>query len=211
MKKLVLVLVFIAGAITSNAQNFSIGPMGGLNISTFETSIDSAGVSASSSLSGNGFHGGLFGRFGIKKIYIQPELIYNINKGTDEQTTFGITAKSTVTKADLDVNVLIGYNIVDLEVTKVRLNGGLKNSILMSGKAETEVSGSFFGAPVNTTSTDSDIFNSYALGYTIGAGVDITKITLDVRYNGAIGDIDNDNNATTNLSYISISLGFKIL
>jgi hypothetical protein len=210
MKRLIIPFLLLISFL-SNAQNFHIGPMAGVNFSNFETKIDSANFSSSSSYGGTGFHAGVFARIGLKKFYVQPELIYNVNKATDEQSYFGTTLKTTVTKSDLDINVLGGYNLLDLKVVKLRVNAGIKNSILLSGEGKAEISGGFaslFGA---TTTTDDDIFNNNAFGYTVGIGADITKITLDIRYNAALGDIDNDNSSTTNLSYISISVGFKVL
>jgi len=210
MDKIILIALIFLGNF-GLSQNFTFGPKFGANISNFESKVDSLGLTQTYKLSGVGLGIGVFARFG-KRFYLQPGIVYNTHKGLDEKTVtyFGVTYSTTteVEKSDIDIAFLFGYKIIDAKMNKLRLNGGIKYSSNINGKAS--LTSSVLG--VNYTDINTNFFKNGSLNYTIGLGMDVTKITFDVRYTKSINsDIDTEDKSKTSLSYVEISVGFKIL
>ena len=139
MKRTVLTLAALLFAwIFANAQ-FNFGIKGGYNSSLNLDNITSvsSGTYSLNSVAGelaNGFHGGVFARIGLgEKIYVQPELLYALQKKTFNLSVSNLVNPGSLTDVDnyvnfstIDVPVLIGYKIVDLKLLNVRAFAGPK-------------------------------------------------------------------------------------
>jgi len=207
MKKIILALVLflILATGTSYGQlNIKIGPKVGFNASQLHTNLDSI-----SSQFKSGFQFGIFVRLG-KKVYLQPELYYTTEGGVFKSNASSINQwEQNIKLGSLDVPVLIGVSFINSELLNVRILAGPVASFIVNKKiSETGVTGPIQDANIKNV-------NWYIQA---GAGVDIWKFTLDVRYqiglNKMISDVDFQNktvNLNTSNNVWVVSLGFKFL
>lgn len=117
------------------------------------------------------FHFGAWLRFG-GGVYLQPEFLLNSSKQTYDLNGLGsigtYTGLFSETYLHLDVPLLVG-----LKFGPVRLNAGPVGHILLDATSEAVSAGNF----------EKD-FRELTLGWQGGIGLDIGRITLDVRYEG---------------------------
>lgn len=115
-----------------------------------------------------GFKGGLYGRFHIKKWYIQPEATFAMNGGSvfspQSNNVYYIRANT------VEVPVLAGYDLLTLSIFKLRLNAGPYVSFNVSEKITGD-------SPYR-----SEDLRKINAGLMAGAGIDIWKIGVDFRY-----------------------------
>jgi hypothetical protein len=210
MKKIILSLVLIlavsTGSITYGQLNLKIGPKVGFNASKLHTNLDSI-----SSQFKSGFQFGIFVRMG-KKVYLQPELYYTTQGGVFKSSNQIV--KQDIKLGSLDVPVLIGVSFINNNLLNVRVLAGPVASFVVNKKIK--------DSGVIDPIKDADIkdINWYIQA---GAGVDIWKLTLDIRYQIGLNKIINDvsyqdvlnrtqtiNFNTSNNVWV-VSLGFKFL
>jgi hypothetical protein len=193
------VLLTLAGAGAFAQSPVHFGPKVGLNYSKIRFT---EGTRKPDSEYYTGFHGGVFGRLDLGRLYLQPELIYN-EKGT--QVTLpggtGATGGSTsdVKLKTLDIPVLLGVKLVDAKVANIRMMGGPVFSNTLGQRSEV----------LDRISEKDFSFNKQNVGYQAGIGVDLATITLDARYEGSLKEISSEFGSRP--SVFLISLGFKIL
>ncbi len=107
-----------------------------------------------------GFHAGVFGKLDLIKFYIRPELVYTSTKSSYDLN--GTSNDYDVSK--LDLPVLFGFKII----------GPVH---IFAGPA--------FQYTLNNDFDDfdvDDVENDFSVGLHIGAGVNLGKLGLDVRY-----------------------------
>ncbi|WP_114938532.1 MULTISPECIES: porin family protein [Mucilaginibacter] len=192
MKKSILLIfsIFLLSIGVSKAQvipSFSFGLKGGLNYSTFPSN----GVFNNDNKAG--YQAGAWARIGGLGFIFQPELYFadksvTVNNG-------GVSNKQSF--KSFDVPLLIGAKVGAL---------GL--------------GGRFYGGPVLsfTTSKDNAFNDATALRYKdanyaiqVGAGVDISSFSVDLRYEGGLNKIPYGNdNSHTRVSLFSLSLAYKL-
>ena len=165
MKKTLLIGVFALIGIASFAQKGSgFGIKAGLNYNQNGDLIASVSNATTNIIEGSnakvGYHVGLFGKIKLAKLYIRPELVY-----TKTQSSYTINgSKSSFDLSKLDIPVLIG----------VKLIGPLH----------------IFAGPAFQYQLSSDLTNfnlkdaekDFTVGLHLGAGVNLGKLGLDVRY-----------------------------
>ncbi len=207
MKKIILALVLLLTVATGTSfgqLNIKIGPKVGFNASQLHTNLDSI-----SSQFKSGFQFGIFVRLG-KKVYLQPELYYTTEGGVFKSNSSSIKQwEQNIKLGSLDVPVLIGVSFINSELLNVRILAGPLASFIVNKKiSETGVTGPVQDANIKNV-------NWYIQA---GAGVDIWKFTLDVRYqiglNKMISDVDFNSktvNFNTSNNVWVVSLGFKFL
>lgn len=220
MKKFIFLAVFLL-SVSSTFSQFNFGIKAGYNSSLTFSNISSIsdGTYNLSSVGNeiwNNFQGGLFARVFVgKSVYIQPELLYSIQK-KDYKVTLQDLSNNTVTVdkfaniSTVDVPLLVGIKLLDLKVANVRAFAGPK---LRFNAGSTLDFNNVTGGGFQVTDLTKDI-KTAQVGLEIGAGVDVLMFTLDARYN-VIGDM-----YTTKLKDITlqnlpqntfvISLGWKI-
>lgn len=155
---------------------------------------------------GNGFHVGIFSRFG-KRIYFAPELNYRLSASTfSNDSTNGTWTKQRFTVGSLDIPLLAGFKIVNAGFLNWRVELGPVASFVVNKKVKNfdDLTG-----PVESAS-----FNTASWLIMVGTGIDVLFFTLDIRYeysfNSLLKNVDNYNfNSHNNL--IIVSLGFKLL
>ncbi len=205
MKRIILILGMTILFINLSAQ-MDFGIKGGLNISNIKASevlTDDYRINpaAGGSL---GYHVGAFLRASLVGIFIQPELVF-----TSVQSEYKVESLNSSTPEQLvkqkigrmDIPVLVG-----VKLGTFRLGLGPVASVILSDNSDlTDITG--YEATLK----------SATFGYQLGAGFDIWKINIDLRYEGNLtnlGDHIDIGGETINLDsrarQIIISLGITL-
>ncbi|MFQ3215293.1 MAG: hypothetical protein ACJAT1_002053 [Marivirga sp.] len=193
MKKSIIItgiLVAIA-AFTVNAQIFTIGPKLGISSTNIKPS-----ESATNFLSGDSkvsYHAGLFARIKIASFYIQPELYFNSVNAVYKDNT---GAEYEFDKSKVDLPIMLGWKIGPL-----RLNAGPVASFSTNTDLDPDLD------------TAVDEYKGAIFAYQAGIGLDISKLTIDVRYEG---NLSNQGTFTGGdggfkVNQILFSVGFKLI
>ncbi len=159
-------------ALNSQAQ-IRFGFRGGLSSSQLnQETIQANGVTLAIKDANYGYHLGIFGRAKLSKHwYLQPEATFNSTSVDFEVTDFsdGLVNKLLTEKyRHLDLPLMLGYKLGPL-----RAEAGPTGHVYMASKSELEQIGGYERR-----------FNDFNLGYQAGFGLDIWKLTLDLRYEG---------------------------
>ena len=199
MKKLILVLsIFFAGALAAQAQvlpSVQFGVKGGVNL----TSLSSGGSSLSSD-NRAGYLGGFWARFGALGFNFQPE-IYITSKNVDINTS--TTTKGSAKFTSIDVPLLIGAKVGALGIGG-RFYGGPLLSFAIN---KDNNFGSAIGGATRLDYKDSNF------GIQVGAGLDIQKLSIDLRYEAGLTKqnyFDGSTNYKTRVSLFNLSLGYRL-
>lgn len=119
-----------------------------------------------------GFHAGVFVRFSMLGLYVQPELLFASR--TDEYKVTELDNPTVVVKQqfnELDIPIMLG-----LKVGPLRLNAGPSARLLINSPKDL----------INDPDFKS-MYNGLTFGYQAGIGVDIIKrLTIDLRYEGSL-------------------------
>lgn len=197
MKKLGLIfgLLLIVG-FTAQAQ-FAVGIKGGLSSSgvdvknaknTFNQLKDSDNIT--------GYHLGAFTRLSVNNFFLQPEAYLATSGGKLEQTD---VQNSTIDEVKarftrLDVPLLVGLHFLKIG----RLQAGPVASVLVGSKIGDQ--------------RIKDYLDKTDWGFQVGAGVDISNLTLDVRYENVNRDYTNQNSSfKLSNQQVIVSLGIKLI
>jgi hypothetical protein len=200
MKKLLLTLgIFLAVTAVSKAQilpKVQVGIKGGVNLSSLS---NSSGTFSADNRAG--YLGGIWARFGALGFNFQPEL-YVTSKNVDinnSNTKVG-SAKFT----SIDVPLLLGGKI-----GAFGLGGRFYAGPLLSFAINKDNS---FGSAVGGATRFDYKSSNFAL--TAGAGIDISKISIDLRYEAGLTKqnyFDGSTNYKTRVSLFNLSLGYAFL
>ncbi|MDT0650779.1 outer membrane beta-barrel protein [Autumnicola edwardsiae] len=173
MKNLMLLTLLLCGS-TMLAQEASFGIKGGLNYGA--TGEYNGPGDAADELSENfsedgenqqGFHLGIFTKFEIVGIFIQPELLYtSLN---NEYSNFDYKMDK------IDLPVLAGINVLG----PLNIKAGPSFQYILSNELE------------NTSLEINDVEEEISVGYQLGAGLELGRLGIDLRYEGAF----EENNA----------------
>lgn len=156
MKKTILLAVFALASMTAFAQSGSgFGIKGGLNYNANGDYFESTGEAARNPDRNIGYHLGIFGKIG-NRVYLRPELMYTKTKSDYDGDKFDISK--------LDFPVLIGAKIIG----PLHVFAGPAFQYIL----DTE----FDGITIN------DIDNDFTVGLNIGAGINLGKLGIDLRY-----------------------------
>ena len=238
MKKTLLLIAALlmmgSAAFAGGGFDLAIGPKVGYQ--TTKLSYNNADIQAGFA---NHFTAGLFGRVTIGRIYVQPEVLYfktsNVFDGhvtgVESNNLFnlptGANVNITLNQMSLQVPVLIGFNVVDLDLITLRAQvGPTANFVLRSQTLfdETYTIGEQQAQIENTTTDEQFDTKSINWGVQAGLGVDIWRFTLDVNYNfglskmfenlndttlGETFDFSNSNDVKQNIFLVTV--GFKLL
>ena len=165
MKQTLLVGVFALFSTVAFAQSGTgFGIKAGLSYNKNGDLISAVGDAGENIVDGGvgkaGYHVGFWGKLDFPKIYLRPELVYTRTKST--YSVDGNNNDYNISK--LDLPVLLGYKII----------GPLH---VFAGPAfQYTLSNDLDGLNVE------DVENDFTVGLNIGAGVNLGKLGLDVRY-----------------------------
>ena len=239
MKKTFLLIAALlmmgSAAFAGGGFDLAIGPKVGYQ--TAKLSYQNADIKSSFS---NHFTAGLFGRVTIGRVYVQPEVLYfktsNVFDvdvtGTGTGNLFNIPTGAdvslTLNQMNLQVPVMIGVNILDLDIVTLRAQAGPTANFVLKSQTLYDKTYTLDGqqSEIANTTTDED-FDTKAISWGVqaGLGVDVLKrITLDINYNfglskmfdalnettlGETFDFSNIDNTKQNM--FMVTLGIKLL
>lgn len=197
MKKVVLLITLVFAAnIFANAQ-FTLGIKGGLSSSGVDVKNANntvTGLKDSDNITG--YHIGAFTRVNLSNLFIQPEAYFASSGGKLEQNDFQNNNVDEI-KARfnrLDVPILVGYKFLNV----VRIQAGPVASVLVNSKLGDQNVKSYL--------------DNADWGYQIGAGLDISNLTLDVRYENLNREYTSQTSSfDMSNQQVIVSLGIKLL
>ncbi len=162
MKNTFLIILFAIGCLSTYAQKKSgFGIKAGLNYSSNGEYLEAVGEALQNPDANVGYHIGLYGKLG-DKFYLRPELVYTHTKSGYSDGDLKIDK--------LDVPVLGGWRII-----------GPLNIFI----------GPSFQYILNSKFSDitiDNIENDFTVGLNVGAGVNLGRIGLEIRYETGFGE-----------------------
>lgn len=214
MKKMLFICGLLLAVVTASAQ-FNFGIKAGYNSSlSFDNLSDvqsgEYNLSDVKTELSSGFHAGAFVRLNINKVYLQPELLYNMQK-KDYRFNIADAGNLSVDKfvrfSTVDIPVLLGVKLLDLKVANLRVFAGPKFRLNAGSEVSYE---NLDNATINTSELEGD-FKDSTVGLEAGAGIDVLMLSLDFRFN-MIKDIYQTNwqSKPDSDSKFVISLGWKL-
>ncbi len=220
--KLIRVLFVICALGVSSfsfAQLVEIGAKGGLNLSNLNLSPDGklVGTNYHGAI---GYHLGGYALIKLKKISLQPELLYS-TQGQYFTTVSYSNLKTTLNY--INIPIMIKYYLTG----SLHIQAGPQFSILASSKGDLNQiqGGNFAGPPVFNQNLSSYLKRTdFALAF--GAGINLpVNLNLSIRYNIGITDINKNtgsqvpfpgdlqpsfSTAYTRNQVLQISIGYKL-
>lgn len=212
MKKTFLLIAALlmmgSAAFAGGGFDLAIGPKVGYQ--TAKLSYQKADIKSNFS---NHFTAGLFGRVTLGRLYVQPEVLYfktsNVFEGhvtgVESDNLFnlptGANVNLTLNKMNLQVPVMIGVNILDLDIVTLRAQAGPTANFVLKSQTLYDKTYTLNGQPgeIENTTTDQN-FDTKAISWGVqaGLGVDVLKrITLDINYNFGVSKMFDALNQTT--------------
>lgn len=194
MKKIFLIAVLLLVGKFSTYAQIHLGLKTGINyamLTAREGQFDYKGAI--------GYHAGVWGRIG-KSIYFQPE-IYLGTKNTDitlKQSGTTISPQGRIKFTTIDVPLLIGKQI---GIDKLNFHFVIGPSIQFNLQEKNTISAQI--ADPSFYDYRTVIANLQA-----GGGVDVGNISIDLRYETGLRDINKNKGQHNNL--IHLSLGYKL-
>jgi len=173
MKKLILTAIVGLAANFATAQNINFGIKGGAVFNTDKGKVweDAGNISKKDGKASAGFQAGALALVSLAGIYIQPELLYTQFK--NEYDVDG--QKLNVTKKRMDIPVNVGKRFLGI--------GHIQAGPVFSYYFDDKLSVKDF------TTAKQDEFN---VGMQIGAGVEVSKLLFDLRYEFGLGKVGSD-------------------
>lgn len=173
MKKLILTAIVGLSTNFAMAQNINFGIKGGAVFNTDKGEVwsDAGNIFKRDGKAATGFQAGALARVSLAGIYIQPELLYTQFK--NEYDVDG--QKLDVTKKRMDIPVNVGKRFLGI--------GHIQAGPVFSYYFDDKLSVKDF------TTAKQDEFN---VGMQIGAGVEVSKLLFDLRYEFGLGKIGSD-------------------
>ena len=214
MKKTFLLIAALlmmgSAAFAGGGFDLAIGPKVGYQ--TAKLSYDKADIKDGFM---NHFTAGVFGRVTVGRVYVQPEVLYfqtsNVFdvtvSGTGEGNLFdlptGAEANLTLNSMNLQVPIMFGVNIIDLDVVTLRAQVGPTANFTLKSKTVADYKVSIEGQPDQDMQQEvagNDDFDPKTISWGVqaGLGVDVLKrVTLDVNYNFGLSKMFDTLNQTT--------------
>ncbi|WP_407430008.1 porin family protein [Arcticibacter sp.] len=190
-----MVLMGLGSSAFAQLPSFNLGLKAGLNFAKLESNF-------ANDENRLGYQAGAWARVGVAGFYVQPEA-YLAGKGGEfksETLGSGIEAEGKVRFTTLDVPVLLGTK-VGLGPVNVRFMAGPVVSFVL----DKDLSGNDVLAAYQR-----DTYKDQNWGAQVGAGVDISSVAIDLRYEAGLTDVSH-NDVLKKQNLWHLSLGFKIL
>ena len=194
MKKYIFLSLLIFTGFLGFSQalpTFQFGIKGGVNMAKFKikNTFDSDNKT--------GYYGGLWARIGGAGIHLQPEL-YLSGKNSVLLNTVGQDNKVKFTS--LDLPILLGTKI-GAAGFGLRFNAGPVITFNLDDEQNfsNAASSSFKGK-----------FKDKLFAAQFGAGLDIGKLSVDLRYETGLSKINDKNYPTTKLNLYTFGIGFRV-
>jgi hypothetical protein len=220
MKKIILTIALLGFTLNSSAQDFSWGPKLSISSPSFKlqdvTSIED-GPDAIKLLEDTdpvlGYQMGLFARLSILGIYVQPEILFSNSKSEisysvlldelDEGSRETIVGEVKLNR--IDIPVMFGKRFLKI----LRVNAGPVFTLPLND----DISLEGLDAAIEDVQTN---YKKATVGAQIGAGLDLSILTIDVRYEMGLQSIsdgitigETTFNPDQRLNQFLVSVGIK--
>lgn len=167
-----------------------VGFKGGANLS--DLSFSGSNMDSKYSV---GYHAGVFTRLDIARFYLQGELLYAQKRSKVEIAALG---NEKVKWNTLEVPLLVGYKVYQSEDINFRVFGGGVYSYVLNERT----------SMLKQLSESFREFDRSNIGYQAGLGVDFGRLSLDLKYEGALTNISGEFKSKPNS--FQASIGFAI-
>ncbi|MBB2151540.1 porin family protein [Pedobacter gandavensis] len=195
MKKIILSALFICSSMMAFSQilpSFQFGLKGGVNLTKFSTE----GTLKSDNRAG--YYGGVWARIGAAGIHLQPEM-YISGKNTSLKDPNGFDTNVDFTS--LDIPVLVGTKIGAAGVG-IRLNTGPVVSFVLSKDQTIKAA---------ATEAFKGKFKDQNFAWQFGAGLDVSKLGIDLRYEQGLTKIGKDEfSGAKKLGLFTLGLAYRL-
>lgn len=193
-----LISIFVLFLFTAASAQSGFGVKGGLTFNAdeglFKTIDNNYETKGENSV---GYHVGLYKRFSLTGLYIQPELMYVNYKNTFEDQ---MSREFDIKYQRLDVPISVGTNVLQL-------------AYIQAGP----VLSYYFEDDINLDDVQNLKQDEIALGFQIGAGVELNQLSLNLRYDFPLGDRESEwvrdsdlnFNTETTPKLLHLSLGYR--
>lgn len=220
MKRILFLSTFLLFAALSHAQ-FDLGIKAGYNSSLSLSNLGSVSdgtynLENVQSEMWNNFQAGIFARVFIKKFYIQPEILYSIQKKEYDMLDVMIDGTATDVNTYMDIKnvevpIFLGFKLLDLKIANLRVFAGPKfilnagSSLDYQNLSDEEVTGAGLMQDFKDAQVDLEV----------GLGADVLMFALDARLNvmqdiaGKINSINDIPNTPPTSTFV-ISLAWKL-
>lgn len=173
MKRIILITASLLVFASFAQAQVRFGFKGGLSTSQLDQeTVTANGVSVALKDANYGFHFGVFGRAKLTDHwYLQPEVIFNsmsVDFRVDDFSEGMTNSILTEKYRNLDIPLMLGWKL-----GPIRLEGGPTGHVYLASNSELDQIDGY-----------QHRFNNFNLGYQAGAGLDLWKLTLDLRYEG---------------------------
>lgn len=202
MKRFSILLVSLFFTQLAYAQSpITFGPKVGASFSSLKSSDPDRRITTEHFTGGAA---GVFLRGSLGFFYIQPELYFNeqgsnLNLHPDQADPNATDFNGRIRLTTMDVPLLFGIRLIPLDKFNLRILGGPVYTRVLNERVN----------DLRLLDPTTYNFDKDNLGYQAGAGIDIGKLTLDVRYQGSLSDFNQPFNQRSTM--VHASLGFKIL
>lgn len=202
MKRIILIaLTFIGLSTVAHSQELKLGVKAGMNFSQLKT-----GSTWFSSNSKAGYQAGLWGRVGIAGFHIQPEAYFTSKSATvhpDLDNAASQLVKGDIKFTNIDVPILVGTKF-GLGPIKAKLQvGPLFSFVLKENNPYAEsVNAAYKEALTN--------YKKQFSSMVFGTGLDIMKISVDLRYELGLGNISKYEGEKQKLNLWTLSVGYSL-
>jgi opacity protein-like surface antigen len=142
-----------------------------------------------------GSHAGLMTRIDLASIYLQGEVLY---ASKHSKVSTGNQPGKDVKWNSIEVPVLVGFKLLKSEGFNLRIFGGGVYSYVINDKTSV----------LNQVKQSFEKFDKSNIGYQLGGGVDLGRLSFDLRYEGALSNISKEFKSRPNS--IAASIGFMI-
>ncbi|TYP98865.1 outer membrane protein with beta-barrel domain [Tenacibaculum adriaticum] len=201
MKKLILALCLVIGASQLSQAQIDFGIKAGLNYNSDSFKDVSDDIINGKAESKTGYHAGIWLRAKLPIIgwYVRPELVYTALK-SEITLNDGVNTKASYDFQKIDIPVLLGKKFLGVAY----VHAGPSFQYIIDGDLDFE----------EVAKTNAD---GFTVGIQLGAGVELGKIGLDIRWERGFSDTESEivSNASDKLKFdtrvnqIIVGLSYK--
>lgn len=202
-----LLLLLCASTMYMSAQTVALGLRGGYEAAMGYTDLWGESMNQIKSGFASGYQVGAWLRLGGKKIYLQPEVLLNVKKVSQTLDVGSTTLTATYKTQAIEIPLLVGYRFLSVGPLSLRLNAGPK-AIINAGSSS---------SLKDYTNVVSQNFKTASWGLDGGIGIDILRVSLDLRYTQYLTNTSTivfDNNQSldmkSNKQSLYLTLGWRL-
>lgn len=192
MKRILFLSLFFSFVFVASAQ-INLGIKAGYNSSLCLENITTRSESPYTleNLKGEiweNFHVGAFVRFGLKRLYIQPELLYSVQQKKFDIAGLALNGEaldinSYLTINSVEVPLYLGFKLIDTKAFNLRLFTGPK--FLLNTNSQLNFTNASDGQRIDISELEHE-FQKAAIDVELGLGIDVFMFSLDAKIQGIL-------------------------